>query len=238
MELLLVSFIAGLLTILAPCVLTLLPVIIGGSVQSQNKLRPLVITLSLGTSVIIFTLLLKVSTIFIDIPESFWKYFSGVIIIFLSLTMIFPELWEKLAFKLKLYKSEQLLQDKEEGLGSAVALGASLGPVFSSCSPTYLIIIATVLPQSFAVGLANLVAYAVGMMILLLIIGYGGQAVVKKLRFAANPGGWFKKGIGILLLLVGLTVITGLDKVVEQRILESGYLGPIEIENSLRQKIN
>lgn len=236
MELLIASFLAGLLTILAPCVLTLLPVIIGGSVESQSKTRPLVIAGSLGVSVILFTLLLKVSTLLIDIPDTFWKIASGGIIIFLSLTMIFPDAWTKLAFKLKLYKSESLLHKNTSSNGSAVALGASLGPVFTTCSPTYLFIVATVLPQSFATGFVNLLAYTVGMMILLLIIGYGGQAVVKKLRFAANPNGWFKKVIGVILLLVGIMIITGLDKDLETYILDQGYLGPIEIENSLLDK--
>lgn len=237
MELLIASFLAGLLTILAPCVLTLLPVIIGGSVETQSKTRPLVIAGSLGVSVIIFTLLLKATTLLIDIPDLFWKIVSGGIIIFLSLTMIFPDTWTKLAFKLKLYKSEQLLHKSASGKGSAVALGASLGPVFTTCSPTYLFIVATVLPQSFATGFVNLIAYTLGMMLLLLMIGYGGQAVVKKLKFAANPNGVFKKIIGVILLLVGILIVSGLDKDLEVLILDSGYLGPINIENSLLESV-
>jgi cytochrome c biogenesis protein CcdA len=233
MELLLASFLAGLLTVLAPCVLTLLPVIIGGSLQTQSKTRPLVIALSLGVSVILFTLLLKASTLLIDIPDTFWKIISGGVIIFLSLTMLFPDAWSKLAFKLKLYKSEEFLSKTASGNKNAIVLGAALGPVFSTCSPTYLYIVATVLPAGFLVGFTNLVAYALGMMLLLLLIGYGGQAVVKKLKFAANPNGWFKKAIAILLLLVGIMIITGLDKDLESFILDRGYLGPIEIENSL-----
>ena len=80
-------------------------------------------------------------------------------------------------------------------------------------------------------------------MIFLLIIAYGGRAVVEKLRFAANPYGPFKKIFGIILLLVGLMIFFSWDKVLEAKIikivadagfeqiflLESMFLDPIEM---------
>ena len=65
MLLLLISFIAGVLTILAPCVLPLLPVIIGGSIsgKTKEKSRPYIIAASLAASLVVFTLLLKLSTL-------------------------------------------------------------------------------------------------------------------------------------------------------------------------------
>ncbi len=50
MILLLGAFIAGILTVLAPCVLPLLPIIIGGSVagKTYDSKRPVIIALSLG----------------------------------------------------------------------------------------------------------------------------------------------------------------------------------------------
>jgi cytochrome c-type biogenesis protein len=52
MLLLLISFIAGILTVLAPCVLPLLPVIIGGSLSgnTKQKSRPYIIAASLAGS--------------------------------------------------------------------------------------------------------------------------------------------------------------------------------------------
>ncbi len=236
MELLIVSFVAGLLTILAPCSISLLPVIIGGSVENNSKWRPLVITASLGLSVIVFTLLLKASTLLIDIPQELWRYFSGGLIIFVGLTILFPDFWNKIAFKLKLYKSEELL-NSEKSQKSGILLGASLGPVFTTCSPTYLYIVATVLPQGFLTGFVNLLAYTLGLMLLLLIVGYGGQAVVKKLRPATNPKGWFKRILGTILIVFGIIFFFGIDKVIETKILDTGYLGPINLENSLLQDV-
>lgn len=235
MEFFLPSFLAGLLTVLAPCVLSLLPAILGGTLGEQNPWRPLIITLSLGISVLIFTLLLKATTTLIMIPQEFWRYFSGTLIIFFAITMIFPNLWNTIAFKLKFYKSEQFLSKNSEkkGLKGAALLGASLGPVFTTCSPTYTVILAIVLPQNFFLGLTNLLFYTLGLTLILLIIGYGGQRITSKFRGLSNPKGLFKKILGIILLATGILIFTGYDKVVEQKILDAGYLGPIEFEQKL-----
>jgi len=239
MEFLIASFLAGILTVLAPCVIALLPIILGGTLGHKDPLRPLIITGSLGVSVILFTLLLKASTVLIGVPDSFWKTVSGGLIFIFGLTMIFPKLWNTFAYKLKLYKSESLLHKSSEKQGTtgAVLLGASLGPVFTTCSPTYALILAVVLPQNFIVGIMNLFVYTIGLMIPLLAIGYGGQKVTKKLKWAVNPNGWFKKILGILLILTGLMIFTGYDKILEAKILKSGYLGPTEIENQLIEKV-
>lgn len=238
MEFLIPSFLAGVLTVLAPCVIALLPVILGGTLGQKNPWRPLVIAVSLGISVMIFSLLLKATAVLLGVPQQFWQIAAGALILAFGLSMTFPSVWEAVSLKLKLHKSENLLvkSNKKEGLGGAVLLGASLGPVFTTCSPTYAVILAIILPANLFVGLINLLAYSLGLMTFLLLIGYGGQKVSSKFRFAANPRGWFKKGLGILLVLTGLMIVTGLDKEFETLILNSGYLGPIQIEQSIIDK--
>jgi cytochrome c-type biogenesis protein len=66
-----------------------------------------------------------------------------------------------------------------------------------------------------------------------LAIGYGGQKVSSIFKFAVNPNGWFKKGLGVLLVLTGLMILTGFDKTIEIWILDAGYLGPIQLEQNL-----
>lgn len=152
--------------------------------------------------------------------------------------MVFPTIWEKITFRLGFYKSENLLQVQggKDGIKGAVLLGASLGPVFTTCSPTYGIIIATILPISFWNGLIYLLVYAVGLMIPLIAIGYGGRTLVTKIKFAANPQGFIKRGVGVLLLITGIVIMAGLDKKIESVILDTGYSGPIEIEQSFLNK--
>ena len=88
MILLIISFLAGVLTALAPCILPLLPVIVGGSLEaagdSGSRRRMYTIVASLGASVVLFTLLLKASTALIGIPPYVWTWLSGSIVGFLG----------------------------------------------------------------------------------------------------------------------------------------------------------
>jgi cytochrome c-type biogenesis protein len=134
-------------------------------------------------------------------------------------------------------KSNKLLgaAHRKGGWGGAVLIGAALGPVFSSCSPTYALIVATVLPVSFAQGLSYLAAYAIGMSATLLLIAYLGQAFVSKLRWLSNPNGWFRRAVGVLFITVGVAVIFGLDRKLQAFVLERGWYDPVgNLEKRLR----
>ncbi len=231
MELLILSFVAGILTVLAPCILPLLPVIIGGSLADKSIVRPVVITASLAVSVVVFTLLLKATTAFIEIPQIFWTYFSGGIILLFALSLLFPLTWAKLThglvpskFSLK-EKGEKLLytEGKKEGIVPMIIMGAALGPVFASCSPTYFLILGTVLPASFALGLLYLVIYALGLSLVMFLIAFAGQKMFAKISNISDPRGPFKKGLGILFLFVALAILTGVDKKIEAAILDTGF---------------
>lgn len=229
------SFLAGILTILAPCVLPLLPVIVGGAAGTRNRWYPFILVASLSTSVILFTLLLKASTLFIDVPQGFWKVASGGIVLIFGLIWLFPKAWEIISLKFNLSgRSQEGLSEagRVESNWGAVLMGAALGPVFSSCSPTYFVILATVLPVSFAAGLFYLVIYGIGLALMLGMIAFFGQRLTARLGWAANPNGLFKKILGVLLILVGLSVITGYEKKIETAILDAGF-GVTQIETRL-----
>lgn len=243
MTLFILSFIAGVLTIFAPCILPLLPVIIGGALVEDEKskkpspYRPLVIAGSLAVSVIVFTLLLKFTTMFLGIPATVWSVISGVIVILLGVYFLKPDLWYRLPITSKMNISSNKLLGKSlqgKGLLSAVLIGLSLGPVFNSCSPTYALVVAGVLPESFARGLLYLIAYAVGMAGALLLVAYGGKAVIAWAGWLSNPHGYVKRIVGIIFIVVGLSVTFGLDKKAQTYILEQGWYDPIgRFERSL-----
>jgi cytochrome c-type biogenesis protein len=235
-----VSFAAGVLTVLAPCVLPLLPVIVGGTAvrtastaqaAEREWYRPLVITASLAVSVVVFTLLLKATTALLGVPAWVWQAASGVIVAAFGLTMVFPTLWERLTVAAGWQAGGGRLLDRgyrRGGLSGDIALGAALGPAFSSCSPTYALIVAAVLPASFAAGVLYVSAYAVGLALALLGIALAGTALVRRLGWLADPHGVFRRVIGGLLVLVGVAVALGWDRVVQAWVLEQGWYGPIE----------
>jgi cytochrome c biogenesis protein CcdA len=226
MEFLILSFVAGMLTVLAPCILPVLPVVIGGSLSDKHTLRPFIITFSLGISIIVFTLLLKVSTLLIDIPRDFWKWISGGIVFFFGFMMIFPNFWKQISLTLGFSSGSQKLLSHagyRKGIGGMILIGASLGPVFASCSPIYFIILATLLPANFSWGLMNLIAYGMGLSVIMFLIAFLGQKILSRFRWATDLHGTFRKGIGVLFLIVGIAIFTGYEKKLESQLLDMGF---------------
>lgn len=230
MTLLLISFLAGALTVLAPCVLPLLPVILGGSSarSSENKQdilrRAALITLSLAISVILFTLILKATTALLGIPQAVWQVVSGTIVLLLGINFLFPRLWLVLAERMSLGSNKALFgAASKPGVTGQILTGVALGPVFTSCSPTYALILAAVLPVSFATGFTYLVAYALGMAFVLLIASYYGARLTQRLGWTLDETGWFRRTLGIIFIIVGVSVMFGLDKDMQAWLLEQGF---------------
>ena len=236
MAFLLISFIAGVLTVLAPCILPLLPIVVGSSASRRSRLTPYVVVISLSISIILFPFLLKFSTSPIMIPPYVWTCFSGGIIIIFGLILLFPKLWEMMPFVSHISSGSSALlgsgAQKKTFLGDAI-VGFSLGPVFSSCSPTYFVILASVLPASFALGTVYLFAYVLGLSLILLLIGLIGQRFSNKLLAASDPRGILKKTVGVLFIALGLAIATGYEKKLEIAILDSGYFDVTKIEQRL-----
>lgn len=236
MTLLIISFIAGVLTVLAPCVLPLLPVIIGSSVGSRSRFTPVIVIASLAASIFIFTFLLKASTAFITIPPVIWTSISGGILAGFGIILIFPGLWESLPFVQKTSRSANHALGaghQKKSVWGDVLVGAALGPVFSTCSPTYFVILATVLPASFWLGTTYLLAYILGLVLILGLIAFFGQRLTSRLQLAADSHSRLKQGLGYLFLIVGIVVILGLDKDLETWLLEHELFDITRVEQRL-----
>jgi peptide methionine sulfoxide reductase msrA/msrB len=237
----LIAILAGLFTVAAPCILPLLPVVMGASEEGEKRIsrRALTVIASLSVSVIVFTLLLKATTLLIAIPQSFWSSVSGAIIIMVGLSIVFPSLWARVPFVQKLSVASNIAVGtgyRKKSYTGDVLIGLALGPVFTTCSPTYLFIIATVLPASFFVGLLYLLGFTFGLALALLLIAYFGQRVVNTLSVHMNATGKVKQAFGLLIIVVGTLVLTGYDKTIETRILDSGYGATIQLEDALLEK--
>lgn len=226
------AVVAGVLTTLAPCILPLLPVIVGGSLESSGsgaRRRAILITTSLAVSVVLFTLLLKASTALIGVPASVWQWVSGAILIALGLASAFPRVWEKLSMQLALQsRSTQRLSAARarSGTSGAVLTGASLGPVFTSCSPLYAYVIVTVLPSSLADGLLLLFGYVLGLCGTLLVVALLGQRAIGRTRWAADPQSWFRRGLGWVFIAVAIAVIAGWDKQLQTWVVDHATFRP------------
>jgi thiol-disulfide isomerase/thioredoxin len=58
---------------------------------------------------------------------------------------------------------------------------------------------------------------------------------MNKLDVVANPKGWFKKTLGIIFLIVGVAIISGLDKKTQLFLLDAGLFDVTKIEQKLLQ---
>lgn len=226
MALLFGAFIAGILTVLAPCVLPLLPVIIGGSVSGNagDRRRPLLIAASLAISLTVFTVLLKATAALIAIPPQLLTYISGGIIIALGIISFFPLAYSSFMARIGVEGRAQSVLSvgatNKDSVWGPIIIGAALGPVFSSCSPVYAYILATVLPIDFSQALVYILAYVLGLSLILLIIGYYGQKAIRRVKFASRPGGWFQRTLAVIFIIVGILIVTGYDKKVQTWVSE------------------
>lgn len=233
MTLLVIAFAAGFVTILAPCILPLLPAVVGGSASAASRWSPLRITLSLVVSVVGFALLLKTSASCASLPDVFWRLFSGVILIAVGAATAFPTLWSstRIAAKLNIFANRALgASSKKSGWLRDVLIGASLGPVFTTCSPTYFIIIGVILPESLAQGVVYLFFYAAGLSAALLALAYAGNGLVRKVEGSI---GTIKVLLGTLVIIAGILVIAGVEERFQKYLFHAGVFDVTRIENSL-----
>ncbi len=158
-------------------------------------------------------MLLKATTLVINVPPQVFTYVSGGIIVTLGLATLFPFTYTRLIVALGIeHRTQTLLgkgtSSKRQWLGPVIT-GAALGPVFSSCSPVYAYILATILPAHFATAMSYIVSYVIGLALILLAISYYGQRLTTRLQFASKPNGAFQRGLAVLFIVVGILIITG-----------------------------
>lgn len=217
MSLLILSFFAWILSVLAPCVLPVLPVILGSSLGAQKRYRPLIIVLSTSFFIVLFTVILKVSTAFINISQGFRTWLSAVIIILYGATLVRPLLRDRVSEKLWLYRANEFAEKAKTHwwVRWDILLWASLGPIFASCSPTYALLLSVVFPQSTTQWILYTLVYALWFAVLLLVFAYGWRAIIKKFTRASNPRWWFKKWLWVLLILTWLLIVSWYMKKLE-----------------------
>lgn len=238
------SLLAGVMTVFAPCVFTFLPVILGAAgSQSQGEKsykKVFVIIASLAISVFVFSLILKASTALISIPQSYWEILSGGIILLQGILILYPELWTSITEKLGLSNLNANLS-KYSSLKSNtgnILTGLALGPIFSSCSPTYGFIIGALLQSTFNVSLIYLLVYIFGLSVVLLAIGLLGQRLVQRLKWGTNPNGTFKRVLAWLFIFLGLIIVAGIHKDIEAFIIQNlPFLDVTRLDSQLLQNV-
>jgi cytochrome c-type biogenesis protein len=236
MVLLTVALIAGMLTVLAPCILPVLPVILGTTVAQRGKYTPYVVVGALSVSIILFTFLLKATTLFLVVPPEVWASLSGGIIAFFGLLFVYPRIGTYFGRLRKDSQGNETLLARgihAQSYRGDILVGAALGPVFASCSPTYFLILASILPVSLSMGSAAILAYTLGLALMLLLIVLIGERLIGRLSGFSDASGRLKRTMGVLLIVIGLLIAFGIDKQIEAHLLENSVFDVAEIEYRL-----
>ena len=75
-----------------------------------------------------------------------------------------------------------------------------------------------------------LLAYVAGLCGTLLLISLLGQRAVRGARWASDPGGWFRRGLGAVFVAIGVLVLTGWMKDIETWVLINSPIQPWNLD--------
>ena len=215
--LILFAFLAGIVTILSPCILPILPVVLSGSVGG-GKRRPFGIVTGFVASFTIFTLLLSTIVKVTGISADSLRLFSIVIIFTFGLSLILPgfqSLVEKIFARLP-----QLKSTDRDGFIGGLILGLGLGLLWTPCvgpilaSVISLALTGTVTFSAFAITLA----YSLGTAIPMFIVIYSGRSILGRLQPYSVL---IQKIFGLLMILTALALYFNLDRKLQTYILQT-----------------
>ncbi len=215
------AFLSGLVTIFAPCIWPLLPIILSSGVNGGHK-KPLGIVSGISVSFLFATLALAyVLRVFPVDPEVF-RTFGVIIILVLGATLLVPKCTLWLEGKVsKLSSKFGVVKSKGSGFWSGFVTGAALGLVWSPCAGPILATVATVAATqgvSFTVFLIALF-FVLGVSVPLFGIALLGQKAFARMRGANQYTGRIQQAFGVVIILAGLMIYTGYDKVLQAKFL-------------------
>lgn len=210
--LLLFAFLAGVATVLSPCVLPVLPVILAGT-GGGGALRPLGIVAGFAASFTAFTMALSAAIAALGVPPDALRYAAAALIVAWGAVLVVPRLqaaFARLASRLAPARAAA----PGKGFFSGVALGAGLGLVWTPCAgPIMASTIALAATRGADAG-AFLIAgsYSLGAALPMLAVMAGGRALIARFPALTRRSGAIQRAFGVLMLLSGLAIVTGLDR--------------------------
>ncbi|MEL7189331.1 MAG: cytochrome c biogenesis CcdA family protein [Pseudomonadota bacterium] len=227
------SFVAGLVTILNPCVLPLVPILVA-SALGKSRMGPLALAGGLVTSFTLFGFTVIAFGYSLGINEQVVRMFAGGMLAAAGLVLLVPQAQAALsaaAAPISNFGNQKLANISGDGWYGQYAVGLLLGIVWAPCvGPTLGVAIAAAssgedLASSFIIFLV----FGLGVAASILAFAYGSRKALgerrKSLQSLARYG---KPLFGATLMIVGVMVLTGFDKVIEIALLDTLPPGLIE----------
>lgn len=215
------AFLGGLITILSPCILPILPVVLSGSITG-GKRRPLGVVTGFVASFTFFTLFLSAIVRSTGLPADTLRLVAVVVIAFFGVSLLVPAFqitMEKFFSKVTSFVPKQTQTD---GYLSGILVGVSLGLLWTPCVGPILASIITLAATS-TVGLNAVIitlAYALGTAIPLLAITLGGRSLLTNHPWLLANTARIQKAFGILMLLTAFAIYHSWDRAFQTFILD------------------
>ncbi len=231
------SFVAGLVTILNPCVLPLVPILVA-SALGKSRFGPLALAAGLVTSFTLFGFTVIAFGYSLGINEQLVRLLAGAMIAAAGAVLLVPQAQAALtaaAAPISNFGNQRLAKLSGDGAGGQYAIGLLLGIVWAPCvGPTLGVAIAAASQGENLIGsFLIFLIFGLGVAASVLAFAYGSRKALgerrKTMQALAKHG---KPLFGVALLLVGVMVLTGFDKVIEIALLDT--LPPSVIEFTTR----
>ncbi len=221
------AFISGVITILSPCILPVLPIVLAGG-SSGGKARPFGVIAGFVVSFTFFTLALSAIVQALGISPDAMRYVAIALIVLFGLVMLVPrlrELFDVAASRLASRAGGGGTRPAKAraGFWGGVPVGLSLGLVWTPCvGPIMASVISLALTQKVDGGsIFVTLAYTLGTAIPMLAIMLGGRALIAKVPGLTKNAGTVQRVFGVVMIFMGVALAFQWDRQIQTAILKA-----------------
>ena len=233
MPLFFLAIAAGFLTILAPCILPVLPFLLGTS-GGRSRWRPVAIIAGFVGSFTLIGAALATAGTFLGIPNASLRLLAGLLLMLFGAALFFESAYERFAARIQPYLAKigtaaaAGSSTRTDAL-SGVLVGFSLGLVWSPCAGPILGTILTLAARTndYVTTALLFFAYALGAGIPMLAIAYGSHRLQEKLRATGRLQPILNKVFGALVIAMAVAILTGYDVVAQAWLVARFPVGSI-----------
>jgi cytochrome c-type biogenesis protein len=220
------AFAAGLLSILSPCVLPLVPIVLGAAVVA-HPLGAFALAAGLAVSFTALGLLLALVGFGLGIDPGMFRVIAAAIMIVLGVVLVVPSWQAQLAAAggpISSWSDKRFGGFASSGLAGQFAIGLLLGAVWSPCvGPTLgaASLLASQGQDLLRVTL-TMVVFGVGAALPLILLGLLSRATLTRVRSSLMSAGKLGKALlGAAFIVIGVAIVSGADKRIEAALVDA-----------------
>ena len=214
------AFVAGVLTILSPCVLPILPIVLGAA-ASEHRWGPAALAGGLAVSFVIIGLFAATVGYSVGLDTELFRTVAAVLMLAVGVILLVPRFQERLAFAgapLANWSDRHFDAIRHGGLAGQILAGVLLGAVWSPCvGPT--LGAASILAaegRDLVQVAATMLVFGLGAALPLAALGLLSREALLRWRTHLISGGAHARMLfAVALVAVGVMVLTDLDKRIE-----------------------